>query len=744
MGSASSIAFDQLEQAVQRWVWQQGWLKLRDIQEEAIPPILAGRDVLISSATASGKTEAAFLPICTAIAADPPESLGVLYVSPLKALINDQIRRLESLFECIDAPITPWHGDVPSSLKRRLVDYPRGALLITPESLEALFVTRGTSVSRMFVGLRYVVVDELHAFIGKERGQQLQSLLHRVDLAADRSIPRVALSATLGDLAMASEFLRPLGGENVHRITSTVFRQDIKMQVRGYRLTGSPLSGEQSAQLEQFAAGDDIEISKHLYSTLRGSTNLVFTNRRIDVERYTDLLRRCCERDRMPNEFWPHHGSLSREIREEAEDALHSGRPATIVATSTLELGIDIGALDSIAQIDAPGSVASLRQRLGRSGRSQAQPAVIRIYVQESEITDATAPQDQLRATIVQTVAMIRLLLKRWVEPPPPNALHLSTLVQQVLSLIAQHGGFKAAEAYRKLCASGPFRTVAQATFARLLRDLAEHELITQTHEGTIVLDLAGERIVNHYDFYAAFVTPDEWRLLVDGRSIGTLPITFPLAPGLFLIFAGRRWRIANVDEGRHEIILTPAPGGIPPKFGGSAAMIHDQVREEMLRVYLDHDVPAFLDATGRVLLSEGRDAFRRLGLGNASLLVWGRDTLLFPWVGDRSMHTLTLQLRVRGLAVAHEGTALLVQEINPAELRTHLQALIDSDIPVPTVLAAVVSNKQVEKYHAFLGENLLAMDYASSQLDAKGARRTCLRLVGTESSPGRSGGEVS
>ena len=743
MSGRPSTAFDRLTPAVQRWIWHEQWEELRDIQEQAVAPILNGRDVLISSATASGKTEAAFLPICTALAEDAAESLGVIYIAPLKALINDQQRRLEPLFESINSPVTPWHGDIADSVKRRLVERPRGALLITPESLEALFVTRGTAIPRLIEELRYIVVDELHVFIGTERGRQLQSLMRRLDLAAKRRLPRVALSATLGDLDLAAEFLRPPQGGEVERITSSALGREVRMQVRGYLVSRPPTTDEQAAAVEQgggsverMATGDDLEVSRHLYETLRGGTHLVFANRRAEVERFADLLRRQAARAHLPNEFWPHHGSLSREIREEAEARLRGARPATVVATTTLELGIDIGSVDSIAQIGTPGSVASLRQRLGRSGRRAGAPSVIRIYVQEDEIGGNTAPQDQLRSSLVQAVAMIRLLIHRWVEGPPPAALHLSTLVQQVLSLTAQHGGFRAADAYRALCSSGPFATVDQSTFGQLLRDLASHELLSQTHDGTMVLDLAGERLVNHYDFYAAFTSPDEWKLLTNGRTLGTLPVTFPLMPDLFLIFAGRRWRIVEVHEGRHEVELEPAAGGIPPTFGGSGAVIHDRVRDEMRRVYEDDDDPVFLDSTGRELLAEGRRTFQRFALRGRPFLRHGRHTLLFPWVGDRIMNTLALQLRARGVAVAIEGTALLVRDTTPVELHEHVKVVADAGPPDTGMLAASVENKHTEKHHVFLSEEVLDADYASSQLDSEGAWRTAVRLSTFEPDP--------
>ena len=234
MSESTSAAFDLLAEPVQRWVWRQRWPSLHDIQERAVSPIFDGRDVLISSATASGKTEAAFLPICSALEDTAADTLGVIYIAPLKALINDQRFRLEALFECIDGPVTPWHGDIAAHVKRRLVERPRGALLITPESLEALFVTRGTSLPGLAQHLRFIVVDELHAFIGSERGRQLQSLMHRLELAAGSPIARIGLSATLGDTGLAAEFLRPGRGGEVEQIVSSALGREVKLQVRGY------------------------------------------------------------------------------------------------------------------------------------------------------------------------------------------------------------------------------------------------------------------------------------------------------------------------------------------------------------------------------------------------------------------------------------------------------------------------------------------------------------------------------
>ena len=414
---SASNAFAQLSRAMQRWIWDQGWTELRDIQEAAVAPILAREDVIVSAATASGKTEAAFLPILTAVEPVAAAELAVLCNSPLKALINDQEMRIRSMCERIDAEVTPWHGDIAASRKAKLRRNPAGVLLITPESLEAMFVLRGSSVPALFHNLQFVVIDELHAFIGNERGRQLQSLLHRIELATGNRIPRIGLSATIGDLPLAAEFLRPEDAEAVHLIASDAAYRPVQLQLRGYETETSDDPTE--------AAGRNDPIVRDLYAIHKGATNLIFANAKMNVERYADALTRCCEAERRPNEFFAHHGNLSRELREDAEERLKSGRPTTAIATSTLELGIDIGAVDAVAQIGVLRRSRSSKQRLGRSGRRGDIPSVVRIFVEEEALLPDSELRTELRADLVQAMATVELLIRRWIEPPHAGALHL-------------------------------------------------------------------------------------------------------------------------------------------------------------------------------------------------------------------------------------------------------------------------------------------------------------------------------
>ncbi|CCH32858.1 DEAD/DEAH box helicase [Actinosynnema sp. NPDC047251] len=721
-----SSQFFRLHQKVQRWIHRQGWPRLNDVQEQAIPLVLKGtEDVIVSAATASGKTEAAFLPICSALLDEVDDGgIRVLYVSPLKALINDQHRRLDELCEDLDLPVHRWHGDVPGSAKAKVLTKPDGILLITPESLEAMFILRGMEISRLLRALRWVVIDEMHSFAGTERGAQLQSLLHRVELATRRRVPRIGLSATLGSMESARDYLRPGNGQAVHLLTSSHQSGDTSVIIRGY------VNEAPAIEDDETDGGTSVErIGEHVFTTLRGGNNLVFFDRRGDVEVYADRLRRRSEERAVPNEFFPHHGSLAKDVREHVEDLLKGNRPVTVLCTSTLEMGIDIGTLSSVAQIGAPPSVASLRQRIGRSGR-RGEPAVLRMYVTAQEITADIAPQDELRAELFQAVAMMSLLIERWYEPADTSALHLSTLVQQIMSVIAQHQGAHPVELFQALCHSGPFAHIDQTTFASVLRDLGRTELVQQEPDGLLLLGRVGERIVNHYSFYAVFAEKQEYRLVHGSRTLGVLHVTTPTEVGSLVIFAGRRWKIVSVDDQAALIQVEPSHGGRAPRFAGGRAEIHDEVRRRMRAWYESDDIPGYLDATAQRLFDEGRAAYRRFDLAQKPALAKGKDTIVFPWRGDRILNTLTAWLTRAGASPVRDGIAFTVPECTPAQLRAVLQQLLLEDDTTAEDIAASLPDTAVEKHDVHLGKPLRTRGYAAGCLDMAGARSTLANLV--------------
>ena len=728
----NSSSFDLLDIRVRKWIWEQNWSELHDIQERSIPVILdCQQDLLLSAATGRGKTEAAFLPICSRIVTQQKKGLQAMYVSPLKALINDQFGRLEHLCERLEIPVHGWHGDISGSKKKRFLDSPSGILLITPESLEAFFVNRGPMVPALFRELGHVVVDEVHSFIGSERGAQLRSLLHRVELAARRRIPRIGLSATLGDMGLAASFLRFDQADQVVFVESKAGGQELQIQLRGYQGKMPPAGS--TSDKENW---DEAEraIADHLFNVLRGKDNLVFANSRDKVEEFADRLRQMAEDRKLPQEFWPHHGNLSKDVREDVERMLkEAGRPTTAVCTSTLEMGIDIGAVSSVAQVGVPPSVASLRQRLGRSGR-RGQAAVLRTYVGEWGLDPSLALQDAIRTRLVACVAMINLLIQGWCEPPIDGAFHFSTLVHQVLSAIAQFGGVRAGEIWKAYCGRGPFHGVSQGDFADLLRSIAAHDLIVQAPDGTLLLGELGEKIVNHYSFYAVFQTPEEYQIIAGAKTLGTLPVSFGIGEGSLIVFAGRRWRVVEVDDEGKALIVEPAPGGVPPRFdGGEIGLTARNIRKEMKRIYESTDVPVYLDKGARALLAEGRAGYKNFGLGKNSILRNGSDVVLFPWDSDQAHNALVLMLRSRGLDASFFGVAVVVGKATEKVVRAALKDIYLQEEWQGATLAANVDNLQKEKFHPFLNEDLLRKEFAGSRVDIPRALSLSKELCDTQ-----------
>ena len=742
-GPSGASAFEQLHRGVQEWVWEQNWTTLREAQERAIPILLAGQqDLIIAASTAAGKTEAAFLPIVSRIADDTAPGVKALYVSPLKALINDQFRRLESLCERLNIPVHRWHGDVPANRKLSVLEKPSGILLITPESMEGLFVRQGPRLKQVFSSLQYVVIDELHAFIGSERGRQLQSQLHRLELLLRRRVTRVGLSATLGDMQLACNALRSGEQQSVALMEAKSGERELLLQVRGYIEREPPPGGTQTGPtaagvaeaLGQPDSEGGLAIARHLFNTLRGSHNLVFANSRRLVEEYGDRLRRLCEEERVPNEFVVHHGSLSREIREDTEDQLKQReKPVTAVCTSTLELGIDIGSVRSVAQIGPPNSVAALRQRLGRSGRRPGEPAILRIYVTEAEIGTNSDLLDELRVDLVQTVAAINLLLAGWCEPPDAVGCGYSTLVQQVLSLVAQFGGVSAQDAYLALCHKGPFSTVGGKDFAHLLRNLGQCGLLRQEGDGTLLLDTKGEAIVGHFSFYAAFQSPEEFRVVCGSTHIGTVAIDPSSVPGGYMILGARRWRVLAVDPDGKEVAVEPARGGRVPRFEQTRfARVHDRVRLEMRRVWAAGDMPSYLDSTAQGLLTEARHAFVRHGLHDSQVVPQGsKSTLVFACRGARIMHSLAMQLTAMGCTLDLIGPAILIADADPTRVHGLLQELKaarveDAECALSKVAAMLFRQ---EKFDWAVPDDLLIREFAAKTCDFVGAHEAVGQL---------------
>ncbi len=715
--------FNRLAQPLQRALWARGWTGLRDNQVAALPLILDTRDdVVISAATAAGKTEAAFMPLLTRLWHDKEPSSGlVLYVAPVKALINDQVERLQLFCDPMDIPVYPWHGDVGQSSRKRFFADPRGVVMITPESLEALLFRRGAELRHIFAKLQAVAVDELHAFIGNVRGRQLQSLLHRLEAQLGQRVQRIGLSATLGDMGLAAEFLRPGHGGAVHIIATPGEKRNMQLAVKAIL---QPSTATQTSQDAHWTIADE------LFERLRGANYLVFPAGVGLVEFYADALRKRCENAGLPVTYFPHHGRLAKSEREETESELKRGNlPVSAICTTTLEMGIDIGAIKGVVQIGAPQTVASLCQRIGRAGRREGDVAVLWQYCVAETLNPGATCVDGLYADLVQAVAVIQLFLAKWYEPPLVGALHYSTLIQQVLSVVGERHGTTAAQAYQMLCQTGPFKGISEANFIELLRAMSAKDLVMQDANKVLLHGSRGEKMVNHYTFYAAFPDSQEYRLRHGGKELGTLPLPGTSAAGDVITFAGRRWRIEGINHEKRLVDLATSSMGKLPRTQGGGLPVHRRVREEMRAVLASNEIPAWLDATARSLLMDAQRQYKALQLEDRRYVVEGHTVYLFLWHGDQLQDALAALLRSVGLDAKNIGICIQTDHSTRELIERRLLEISEKPCPAATDIIQRKSVSDAEKWDWVLPDDLFLTSYASRALELEDAHAQCGKL---------------
>lgn len=531
--------FDRYAPFVQDFIYRNGWESLRAIQAAAGDAIFnSDENVLLSASTASGKTEAAFFPILTLFWEDMPKSVGAVYIGPLKALINDQFLRLNDLCAEADIPVWHWHGDVSQSHKAKLLKKPSGILQITPESLEALLMHKHAAVPKLFGDLRFIVIDEVHSLMRADRGGQTLCLIERLSRMAGVNPRRIGLSATIGDPEAAGEFLAAGTGRGtiIPRIEAKGARWRLSME-HFY------ISGPQAGEGKEIEAQEALDIVTddapqnadpglaYVFEHTRGKKCLVFVNSREECEAVTTTLRSYCEAKHEPDRFLIHHGNLSVSYRETAEEIMKDDdRFETTVTTATLELGIDIGRLERAFQIDAPFTVSSFLQRMGRTGRRELPPEMWFVMREEMPEPRAMLPET-VPWVLLQGIALVQVYLEeKWVEPPKLDRLPFSLLYHQTMSTLASGGEMSAGELASKVLTLKYFQRISKDDYKILLRHLLEIDHIQKTETGGLIVGLAGERIVNSFKFYAVFQENEEYTVRWGSQELGT--IVMPPPPG--------------------------------------------------------------------------------------------------------------------------------------------------------------------------------------------------------------------
>lgn len=718
---------------IRNWIEEQGWADLRPMQQRVFDPIEdASSDVLVVAGTASGKTEAAFLPIFSAILSKPTSGgTRCLCVSPMKALINDQYDRLQRIGRYLGISVERWHGDVSATVKRRTREVPPEVLIITPESLESQLMRRGYELRERFGALSWVVIDEFHLFLGRQRGTQVESQLTRLSHLLGSRPVRIGLSATLGDSAEAERFLSSGSGR------SPVVEADpgppAKFQYEFVVPSGMDddvgTEGEEAPQESLGSLADEV------IERFPGGSYLVFANSKSTVEELTDEIRMRSGQFASSREFVcvPHHGSLSTDERHRAERLLSAAdEPTIVVATSTLEVGIDIPAVGAVGQVGAPTAVATLRQRLGRSGR-RGEPSNLHMFLATPAAISASTPTlDKLRTEVVQAVAVVELAEEGWAEPSQRAPGQWSTLIHQILSTVSERGGCSAGDLFAILIPDGQFADIEMAGFAELLRHLGSEELLCQAPHGALLLGRRGERLVATPDFCAVFETPVEFSIYFGSKELGSIAKAAWVRVGDPLIFAGRRWMIQAIDERRHTILVAPDSRKYVPKWHGSPQPVHREVRSRMSEIY--EAGPRLQLGEAKPIVDDARYWYERLGVGVRPLIEDGPQTLILSFGGTIETETLAALLRSNGIDADECGVAVAIQRSRggaPAasDIELALGGIVGRDRSAEELVKLLPARRR-PKFHDLLPDSLQTAEDVQDSVDLDGAQYLAGRLL--------------
>ena len=734
--SSENLLFNRFPPFIQEFIYNNSWENLRDIQLAAAEVLFETDDNLIlSSGTASGKTEAAFFPLITMMTENPPPAVGVIYISPLKSLINDQFGRLEALLDG-NIPVFHWHGDVAASHKSKLLKEPKGILQITPESLESILINRSNDVMRLFGGVTAVVIDEIHTLIGTDRGNQIICQLSRLSRLIGYHPRRIGLSATIGDMTNAIEWIGGGTGRNtqapvlpkqktVWRLRAEHFyigkpentlKQDFTVRPDAEALEALR-SPEKKNEPRKIDAGYE-----YLYDRAVEKKSIVFSNSREETEYVTATLRQIAKNRGDEDVFLIHHGNLSAAIREEAEEKLRSDKKYVTCATVTLELGIDIGRLERIVHLGSPNSVSAFLQRLGRSGRRGEPPEMFLVFREEEPLPDTPLPQ-LIPWELLRAASIIQLYTEeRFIEPPSKKTMPLSLLFHQILSVLAASGELSPDRLAERILSMSPFAGVPDEAYHVLVDSMLKNDYIEKLDEGGFIVGLKGERMLSSFKFYAVFKDTEDYSVKHGSEEIGT--ITSPPPIGDRFALAGRVWEVVDFDAQRKLVYAEPVEGKMEISWPGDYGEIHTRIMRKMREILDEDTLYPYLSDNAKKRLTDARNVARSAGVtGYPIISLGGIKKCVFPWLGTRSFRTLRKFIRenaalLEASSVEFEGCCYITfnSELSCREIGKRLARAAAGGIDV----RRLVSEKEYpifEKYDPCVPAELLREAYAADRL---------------------------
>lgn len=562
-----TTSYDLLSRDMREFIYKKGWPSLTKIQDAAIRQMYESENNLILAApTASGKTEAAFLPAISK-AEDIKNKLKILYISPLIALINDQFERITDMCKDLDIRVTSWHSEASVSRKDKLVENPSGILLITPESLEAMVVSDKKRAEVLLKDIEYIIVDEIHGFLDTNRGLQLKSLLVRIQSYMEKNPRMLGLSATIGEknYDLAKDFFLNSRETN---ILLDRFRNDLIMSL-------------------DYIESEDInkEIAQKVLEYSLGKSTLVFPNSRAKVEKLFYLLKKEVEEKGYDIRVFSHHSSISKIKRAEIETfAKTSRRDFIIVATSTLELGIDIGAVDQVIQVGSAASVLSLSQRLGRSGRRTRKSVIYQI---------ATDKWD-----LVQASSSLRLFKEGKLDKIDRKTKTYDIFAHQVLSTLLEKNGLLIDDYYKLNKELKSFSDITDNEFKILTDFLLQNDFVEEI-DGEYIVGSNAEKLMTMGSFYNQFVIKKSYKVQTDKQTIGEIELGENLRVADRIYLSGQVWKIEAINHKLRKIRVSLSSKANAKSFASLGGFeISGEVRDEMEKILLN---PSSFEITGNI-----------------------------------------------------------------------------------------------------------------------------------------------
>lgn len=682
----------------------EGWASWRGVQEDSFRVLFDGEQhLLISAGTSSGKTEAAMLPVISSLYDDPPDGVGALYIGPTKALIDDQFVRMDRFLRDSGILVTGWHGDIPQNSKERMREHPEGILQITPESLQGVVCGGYGMLRRMFSSLRFVIIDEVHAFMGSDRGLQLLCELDMIERVTGCAPRRIGLSATLSDLASARQWLRAGTSREVVVVSSpgdTAGRVGIK------HFTIPATDEERKMPVRDFYL--------ELFRLTDPYSCIVFTNSRASAERTTRSLEKVSRAKGSQNPVRIHHGSISGTLRREAEADLKGDRRSTVVATSTLELGVDVGGLDRVVQIGAPYTCSSMLQRMGRTGRRGGRREMIVMCVDDLSKWSPSPPGVSL--DLVRAIAVADLAVSRgWSEPIRPNPLPYGLLYHQMMAYLkGSDHDVRWAELRDAMLSMWAFRNVSPDEILELARHLLVLGHLQRMEDGTLLIGLKAEPIVNGKGFAAVFETVAETEIRAKGAVVGTVQKT--PKEGAKICLAGKVWLVTKVGDGWAEA-KEVAEGAEDGKWESSPPEVDGMVVSRMREVLQGDEEFPWLDSNAGHTLEASREEFRAYGLDGPVDVPGG--FVIYPWLGTRDFEGMLRTLNsMEDVEVVSSASPVWIRISTPrswGQVEQGMRNLVRGCDAEELVLLDDVED--MGKYERYVPEGLRAREFAADRL---------------------------